>query len=62
MNEYNLADLLGNNRVTYYKNPSNNQVEILQRDNYYAFGLRKVALAGNNKNLYNGKELQSELE
>jgi RHS repeat-associated protein len=59
--EYSLADHLGNNRVTYYKNPSNNQVEVLQRDNYYAFGLRKVALAGNNKYLYNGKELQSEL-
>jgi hypothetical protein len=47
--EYCLADHLGNNRITYYKNPSNNQAEVLQRDNYYAIGLRKVALAGNNK-------------
>jgi RHS repeat-associated protein len=59
--EYNLADHLGNSRITYYKNPSSNQVEVIQRDNYYAFGLRKIALEGNNKYLYNGKELQSEL-
>ena len=34
-----------------------NQLEVLQRDNYYAFGLRKepVVKAGINKYLYNGK-------
>ena len=37
-------------------------VRILQRDDYYAFGLRKAAVGGTNKYLYNGKELQEELE
>jgi RHS repeat-associated protein len=61
--EYNLADHLGNIRVTFYQNPTTNQLEVLQRDDYYAFGLRKepVAKAGLNKYLYNGKELQEEL-
>ncbi|RZK47953.1 MAG: RHS repeat-associated core domain-containing protein [Pedobacter sp.] len=36
-------------------------VRKLQEDNYYAFGLRKVATAGQNKYLYNSKELQEEL-
>ncbi|MBB6238972.1 RHS repeat-associated protein, partial [Pedobacter sp. AK013] len=59
--EYNLSDHLGNIRVTFYKNPNTNQLEVLQRDDYYAFGLRKVATGGTNKYLYNGKELQEEL-
>ncbi|KQR67242.1 DUF6443 domain-containing protein [Pedobacter sp. Leaf176] len=59
--EYNVADHLGNNRVSFYKNPANQQVEVLQRDDYYAFGLRKNPQFGNNKYLYNGKELQDEL-
>ncbi|MBO9675317.1 MAG: hypothetical protein J7577_17855, partial [Sphingobacteriaceae bacterium] len=61
--EYNLSDHLGNVRVTFYQNPTTNQLEVLQRDDYYAFGLRKepVAKAGLNKYLYNGKELQEEL-
>ena len=59
--EYNLSDHLGNVRVTFYKNPKTNLLEVLQRDNYYAFGLRKVASDGTNKYLYNGKELQEEL-
>lgn len=60
--EYNLADHLGNNRVTFYKNP-NSGLEVLQRDDYYAFGLRKSAKGASNENkyLYNGKELQDEL-
>ncbi|MBB6238791.1 RHS repeat-associated protein [Pedobacter sp. AK013] len=61
--EYNLGDHLGNIRTTFYKNPVTNQLEVLQQDNYYAFGLRKepVAKEGTNKYLYNGKELQEEL-
>jgi len=35
---------------------------MLQRDDYYAFGLRKTVVGGTNKYLYNGKELQEEVE
>lgn len=59
--EYNLSDHLGNIRATFYKNPSTGQLEVIQRDDYYAFGLRKVTAGGTNKYLYNGKELQEEL-
>jgi len=34
---------------------------MLQRDDYYAFGLRKAAVGGTNMYLYNEKELQEEL-
>lgn len=37
------------------------QLQPLQADNYYPFGMRKVGSAGVNKYLYNGKELQEEL-
>lgn len=59
--EYNLTDHLGNVRVTFNKDVSNGSVKRLQEDNYYAFGLRKVATAGPNNYLYTGKELQNEL-
>ncbi|KIO77238.1 hypothetical protein TH53_10330 [Pedobacter lusitanus] len=60
--EYTLTDHLGNNRATFYRNPSGG-IEILQRDDYFAFGLRKPIQIGanDNKYLYNKKELQEEL-
>ncbi|SDH45081.1 hypothetical protein SAMN05421827_1255 [Pedobacter terrae] len=60
---YNLTDHLGNVRLTF--DVYNNSVHPLQKDDYYAFGLRKSAgLVGSNDNkyLYNGKEIQEELE
>jgi len=59
--EYNLSDHLGNVRYTFNRNPNTGAIEKLQSDDYYAFGLRKVAKPGTNKYLYNGKELQEEL-
>lgn len=61
--EYNLKDHLGNTRATIYRNPSTGNMEVLQRDDYYGFGKRKIVSAGSNDNkyLYNGKELQEEL-
>jgi len=59
--EYNLTDHLGNVRVSFYRHPSSRLLDDLQRDDYYAFGQRKVAKEGIDKYLYNGKELQEEL-
>jgi len=57
--EYNLSDHLGNVRASF--DIYGGAVPMLQRDDYYAFGLRKSAVGGTNKYLYNGKELQEEL-
>ncbi|SUJ02353.1 Uncharacterised protein [Sphingobacterium spiritivorum] len=37
-------------RVTIYRNPNTNAVEVLQRDDYYPFGLQKspCPVYGNN--------------
>jgi RHS repeat-associated protein len=57
--EYNLTDHLGNVRYSFDKDAG--IARKLQADDYYPFGLRKVATLGSNAYLYNSKELQSEL-
>ncbi|NOW98955.1 DUF6443 domain-containing protein [Mucilaginibacter sp. SG564] len=61
--EYNLSDNLGNVRVSFDKNPANSAVRTLQEDEYYAFGLRSLKQdnSNNNRYLYNGKEIQTDL-
>ena len=62
--EYNLTDHLGNIRATFKQSPvAPYALEVIQRDDYYAFGLRKAGSPNSNVNkyLYNGKELQEEL-
>jgi RHS repeat-associated protein len=58
--DYDLLDHLGNTRVTFNKNSSTSQVQKLQSDDYYPFGLRYTTAAGQNHYLYNKKELQDE--
>ncbi|MEE1944593.1 DUF6443 domain-containing protein [Pedobacter sp. KR3-3] len=60
---YHLTDNLGN--VRYVFDIYGGAVRRLQEDDYYPFGLRKPAgspVSLDNKYLYNGKELQTELE
>ena len=60
---YNYTDHLGNVRLSYAKN-NNGVLEILEENNYYAFGLKHQGYGGvnlGNPNYhykYNGKELQ----
>ena len=60
---YNYTDHLGNVRLSYAKN-NNSALEILEENNYYAFGLKHKGYGGvnlGNPNYhykYNGKELQ----
>jgi len=58
--EYNLKDHLGNVRLSFKEDGGN--VSVLARTDYYAFGKRQNPHYGNNKYLYNGKELQEEME
>ena len=62
--EYALKDHMGNPRVYFDRNPANGAARIIQKTDYYPFGM---TLTGNyisgteNKYQYNSKELQSEL-
>lgn len=47
--------------TTVKRGTSATAVDVVQRDNYYPFGNRKVVVGGYNKYLYNGKEIQGEL-
>lgn len=61
--EYNLKDHLGNVRISFDKNTATGQAELIQEDEYYAFGLRHGLYdnSNNNRYLYNGKERQTDL-
>jgi RHS repeat-associated protein len=59
--QYNLKDHLGNDRLNFYSNSG--VATVLQEDEYYSFGLRHglYDASNNNRYLYNGKELQTDL-
>lgn len=59
--QYNIQDHLGNDRVSFYSNSGT--PTLLQEDEYYSFGLRKSLYdnSNNNRYLYNGKEVQTDL-
>ncbi|MBB6273364.1 RHS repeat-associated protein [Pedobacter cryoconitis] len=61
---YDLKDHLGNTRVSFDKDPSTAKARVIQEDEYYSFGLRKNGgydFSNNNRFLYNGKEIQTDL-
>jgi len=60
--EYFLKDHLGNTRVTF--KPDGNSLTLLQKVDYYPFGMvaDKTNGESDNKYLYNGKELQDEID
>ncbi|MDN4167094.1 RHS repeat-associated core domain-containing protein, partial [Cytophagales bacterium LB-30] len=62
--EYNLTDHLGNVRVSFDKNPTTGVARLIQKDDYYPFGMtfNHPNVAGDNKYLYNSKELQQETD
>ena len=64
--EYNIKDHLGNVRLVYTDSDGNGELEILQNNNYYPFGMQMSGEWGDvstsdNDYKYNGKELHKEL-
>ncbi|MCB0842116.1 MAG: N-acetylmuramoyl-L-alanine amidase [Bacteroidetes bacterium] len=63
--QYNLKDHLGNVRLSFHAD-GNGSPELLQEDHYYPFGMRLGGLSYQsglkNDYLYNGKELEEELD
>ncbi|WP_417431695.1 DUF6443 domain-containing protein [Halpernia sp.] len=60
---YNSTDHLGNVRLSYSKNPSTGALDIIEENNYYAFGLKHegyndISSSSTYNYKYNGKELQ----
>ena len=50
-------------RITFDKNATTGAAEVVQEDEYYAYGLRSPLYdnSNGNRHLYNGKELQTEI-
>jgi len=64
--EYNIKDHLGNNKLVYTDSDFDGELEIIQNNYYYPFGMEMSGEWDNrnssdNKYFYNGKELQMEL-
>ncbi|WP_346984791.1 DUF6443 domain-containing protein [Chryseobacterium sp. POE27] len=63
---YSYTDHLGNVRLSYLRNTAGGSAEVLEENNYYAFGLKYDANFISSRNpssynyQYNGKELQTE--
>lgn len=59
---YNLTDRLGNVRAVLKRGTSSIIHEVVQKQDYYAFGKTKsIVTGGINRNLYNGKEVHAEI-
>lgn len=63
--EYALRDHLGNTRLVYEDSDNNGEIEVLQNNNYYPFGMSMYGEwnyqgMSDNDYKYNGKELNSE--
>src|SRR4029453_7726249 len=62
--EYAMKDHQGNVRVCFDRNPSTGKARVIQKTDYYPFGMTMAGafISGiPNKRQYNGKELQNEL-